>query len=141
MRQALLVIAVGLVAFVLGAPAASGQEAGDVSCSSFTYQEDAQAELDRDPSDPNGLDGPVGPASDGIPNRACESLPSRSGVAPPPLPGPGDGEVPTGDVATGLGGMADANGASGKPPWVALGAGAAAATAGLVLVRRRAVRH
>src|SRR5215217_3654265 len=41
-----------------------------LNCSDFTYQEDAQAELDRDPSDPHNLDA----NNDGI---ACENLPSR----------------------------------------------------------------
>ena len=41
-----------------------------LNCSDFTYQEDAQAELDRDPSDPHNLDAD----NDGI---ACENLPSR----------------------------------------------------------------
>jgi hypothetical protein len=49
--------------------------AGDgLNCSDFTYQEDAQAELDADPSDPNDLD----TDGDGI---ACESLPSRGSSA------------------------------------------------------------
>jgi Excalibur calcium-binding domain len=41
-----------------------------LNCSDFTFQEDAQAEFDRDPSDPNNLDAD----NDGI---ACEDLPSR----------------------------------------------------------------
>jgi Excalibur calcium-binding domain len=40
------------------------------NCSDFTYQEEAQAEYNRDPSDPNNLDAD----NDGI---ACEDLPSR----------------------------------------------------------------
>jgi hypothetical protein len=47
-------------------PAPSGR---DLDCSDFATQADAQAELNADPSDPNGLDGYDG---DGI---ACESLP------------------------------------------------------------------
>ena len=42
---------------------------GDLDCSDFPSQEEAQAVLDRDPSDPNRLDGTD---NDGI---ACESLP------------------------------------------------------------------
>ena len=41
-----------------------------LNCTDFTYQEDAQAEYNRDPSDPNNLDAD----NDGI---ACEDLPSR----------------------------------------------------------------
>jgi micrococcal nuclease len=42
---------------------------GDLDCSDFSTQEEAQAVLDRDPSDPNRIDGTD---NDGI---ACESLP------------------------------------------------------------------
>jgi hypothetical protein len=45
-------------------------QVGDKNCSDFTYQEDAQAVLDQDKSDPNGLDG----NNNGV---ACESLPHR----------------------------------------------------------------
>lgn len=45
--------------------------AGDLNCSDFKYQEDAQAVYDQDPSDPNGLDG------DDNDGKACESLPHR----------------------------------------------------------------
>src|SRR5215207_8642153 len=44
-----------------------------LNCSSFSTQEEAQAELDRDPSDPNNLDAD----NDGI---ACEELPSGAGT-------------------------------------------------------------
>ncbi|MFD2397738.1 excalibur calcium-binding domain-containing protein [Prauserella oleivorans] len=57
----------------------------DLNCSDFEYQEDAQAELERDPSDPHDLDGDP---EDGV---ACEGLPSRGAQpttpttpAPPP---------------------------------------------------------
>lgn len=45
-------------------------------CADFATQEEAQAVYDQDPSDPSGLDGPQGEASDGTPGVACESLPS-----------------------------------------------------------------
>jgi uncharacterized protein (DUF885 family) len=35
----------------------------EFDCASFDSQADAQAELRRDPSDPSGLDGPIGTAS------------------------------------------------------------------------------
>src|SRR5215211_1295735 len=41
-----------------------------LNCTDFTYQEDAQAVFDRDPSDPHNLDA----NNDGV---ACENLPSR----------------------------------------------------------------
>jgi Excalibur calcium-binding domain len=50
------------------ASAAFAQE--DLNCEDFTYQEEAQAVFDQDPSDPNGLDAD----NDGI---ACESFPPR----------------------------------------------------------------
>jgi micrococcal nuclease len=50
-------------------PAPSAPSSGDLDCSDFSTQPEAQAVLDADPSDPNGLDG----EGDGVP---CESLPS-----------------------------------------------------------------
>lgn len=47
------------------------------NCDDFQFQEDAQAVYDADPSDPHGLDGPVGPTTDGVPGKACEDRPSR----------------------------------------------------------------
>jgi hypothetical protein len=44
-------------------------------CASFNSQAEAQAELRRDPSDPSGLDGPIGVASDGTSGVACEVYP------------------------------------------------------------------
>ena len=56
---------------ILAACFAHKAAAQDVlNCTDFTYQEDAQAEFNRDPSDPNNLDDD----NDGI---ACEDLPSR----------------------------------------------------------------
>jgi hypothetical protein len=75
-----------------GDEAAPSQAGGDVlNCDNFTFQEDAQDELNRDPSDPNGLDAHPGPADgndqaggDGI---ACEDLPHRpSAAAEEPAP-------------------------------------------------------
>lgn len=48
-----------------------------INCSNFTYQEDAQDYFNLHPGDPEGLDGPIGPAFDGIQNVACEALPHR----------------------------------------------------------------
>jgi endonuclease G len=51
---------------------ACAQQAGDkCNCSDFTYQEDAQAVLNADKSDPHQLDGP------NKNGKACESLSSR----------------------------------------------------------------
>jgi hypothetical protein len=52
-------------------------------CEDFTYQEEAQAVFDADPSDPYRLDEDPG-TDDGM---ACEELPSRpGGPVPPPEP-------------------------------------------------------
>jgi hypothetical protein len=48
-----------------------------LNCADFTYQEEAQAVLDADPTDPNRLD-EDDPSGDGI---ACESLPARPAAA------------------------------------------------------------
>jgi hypothetical protein len=61
---------------------------GDLDCADFATQQEAQAVLDANPSDPNYLDG----EGDGM---ACESLPSASASAPPP---PEPESVPTGDL-------------------------------------------
>ncbi len=53
------------------------QQDNDLDCEDFDTQEDAQAVLDEDPSDPNNLD----PNADGI---ACALLPSASDLDPAP---------------------------------------------------------
>ena len=77
-------IAVCFVAFsvlvLLMAGGVGAQETADrFNCEDFQYQEEAQAVYDRDPSDPHGLDGPIGEASDGVAGVACEELPHRPG--------------------------------------------------------------
>jgi len=57
--------------------AQSPQEGDLYDCEDFKYQEDAQKVFERHPGDPYGLDGPIGPASDGRPGVACENLPHR----------------------------------------------------------------
>src|SRR5215208_7042437 len=47
----------------------------EFDCASFNSQAEAQAELRSDPSDPSGLDGPIGTASDGTSGVACEVYP------------------------------------------------------------------
>ncbi|MDP9369973.1 MAG: thermonuclease family protein [Chloroflexota bacterium] len=76
----LLMSAVLLVLPLGGMPAASAQD--QFNCDHFRYQEDAQAVYNADPSDPSGLDGPIGPDNDtrGTPGLACESLLSRGGA-------------------------------------------------------------
>lgn len=83
-----------------GAPASpSGGNTGFVpatdffNCSDFANQEDAQAVLLADPSDPNRLDGD----GDG---RACDNNPSNSSVSVPAYTGFPSGGVATGDGST-----------------------------------------
>ncbi len=63
--------------------AQSPQEGDLYDCDDFEYQEDAQKVYDRHPGDPYGLDGPIGPASEGTPGVACEDLPHRPGSGGP----------------------------------------------------------
>jgi hypothetical protein len=53
-----LAIFVGAVvlALVISAPMFATAQTSDIDCADFDSQEAAQAELDRDPSDPNALD-------------------------------------------------------------------------------------
>lgn len=56
---------------------ADRRSADTLNCSDFPFQEDAQAEFDRDPSDSNNLD------QGGVPGKACEDLPSRRTASMP----------------------------------------------------------
>ncbi|MFJ1807017.1 MULTISPECIES: excalibur calcium-binding protein [unclassified Streptomyces] len=68
-------IVTGIAATIMTfAPLSGVAHAQDLDCRDFTYQEDAQAVFDQDPSDPNRLDEDRG-TDDGI---ACEVLPHRS---------------------------------------------------------------
>ncbi|MEU8530235.1 MULTISPECIES: excalibur calcium-binding protein [Streptomyces] len=62
-------------------PGAGVAQAQDLDCSNFAYQEDAQAQFDRDRGDPDRLDEDRG-QDDGV---ACESLPRRSTATLAPL--------------------------------------------------------
>jgi hypothetical protein len=66
-----------------GGPPIGGGGGGDLDCTDFANQEEAQAVLERDPGDPNGLDAD----NDGI---ACEELAG----------GGGDGELDCASFAT-----------------------------------------
>ncbi|MBT2445134.1 excalibur calcium-binding protein [Streptomyces sp. ISL-36] len=78
-RTALAGITLAAASILPAAQAAQAQQ--DLDCRDFTYQEDAQAEFNRDPSDPHRLDEDQGP-DDGI---ACEALPSRPTVTNQPV--------------------------------------------------------
>ncbi len=72
-----------MIAVLILAPVALGQSRGPsgadgtFNCDDFDFQEDAQAVFNQDTSDPNGLDGPIGPEFTGQQGVACEDLPSR----------------------------------------------------------------
>ncbi len=74
-----MLLLIGLVLALMLAPPASASHIGDVDCSDFATQEEAQAHMDAHPGDPDGLDGND---DDG---RACETLPT---AAPSPTPTP-----------------------------------------------------
>ncbi|MFH9006323.1 excalibur calcium-binding protein [Streptomyces afghaniensis] len=119
----------------------------DLDCRDFSFQEDAQAVFDADPSDPNRLDEDQG-SDDGI---ACEALTRRGVISPTTSPPASPSHsvtpsapvtatptvAPTRGVRGGLGGAV----ASGPSDWdVAIGltfAAGAAVAAGYAVKRRR----
>ena len=125
-RSAVLTAVTAMLLFLVWAPQAAAQNT--YNCDDFEFQEDAQAVLDQDPSDPHNLDSD----DDGI---ACESLPSRGDGGGG---GGGDddsGGAPSGGIDTGAGGTAPLR--SDGTPWtlVAGVATAMAAAAGLAVRR------
>ena len=100
---------------------------GDLyDCDDFTYQEEAQAVYDRDPSDPYGLDGPIGEAFDGIEGVACEDLPHRPSSGTGPADDQYGSKTPPGPVDNPKGVMPDTTvkkiPPTGGPPYLAVGA-------------------
>ncbi len=90
---AMLVLVVGAVGrityeqvFNTRTPALALQDQFD--CADFATQAEAQAVYDQDPNDPNGLDGPIGTASDGQAGVACEELLDDSGSTSSASPAP-----------------------------------------------------
>ena len=75
-RAGLVLVAVALSFLTVPAWANHSMPTGG-NCSEFVYQEDAQAYFGQHPGDPEGLDGPPGPAFTGTPGVACEALPRR----------------------------------------------------------------
>ncbi len=91
--MAVLVLVVGAVGrftyeqiFNTRTPALALQDQFD--CADFATQAEAQAVYDQDPSDPNGLDGPIGEASDGQAGVACEELLDDGGSTGSASPAP-----------------------------------------------------
>lgn len=128
MRPFTLTPVLALVLVLLLAPTAMAQD--DLNCDDFEFQEDAQAELEQDPSDPHGLDRD----NDGT---ACEtSLPLRDGQPDGQPTDDDSAPAPTGGVDTGAGGTV---GTGMSVVQLGFTAGGALALGGLVaaLVRRR----
>lgn len=75
-----VLVLVGMTGTATAFAESSGAAQGDLDCKDFATQEEAQAELEKDRSDPHGLDGND---NDGM---ACESLPSApvTTTSPPP---------------------------------------------------------
>ncbi|MFG2867578.1 excalibur calcium-binding protein [Streptomyces sp. NPDC048338] len=138
------------------APLSGVAHAQDLDCRNFQYQEDAQAEFDRNPSDPNRLDEDQGPDD----HIACEALPSRTNVSPVLPVSPTDTGVqpvdptadtvqpaaPTATIMPTRGTRAGIGGASGPTPLdtgigLTLAAGAAAAGGHLTAQRLRRARR
>jgi len=78
-RFAVCFVAFSALALLMAGGVGAQETADQFDCEDFQYQEEAQAVYDQDPSDPHGLDGPIGEASDGVAGVACEELPHRPG--------------------------------------------------------------
>jgi hypothetical protein len=142
-QEATMVMKALTLAALLMAAFAAPASAQELNCSNFDSQAEAQAELRRNPADPNGLDGPEGADNDttGTPGVACENLPgpfdTRPVVVGPPDPTPAPTEEPeptdpepreivkpvvTPDIPTGTGKAGGGFGASGAVPVAPLAA-------------------
>ncbi|WP_405577069.1 hypothetical protein [Streptomyces sp. NBC_01092] len=139
-RRTRAICTTAITVLVTAGPVAQVAHArGDLDCRDFAFQEDAQAEFNRDLSDPNRLDEDQG-ADDSI---ACEVLPHREAtVAPLPVRTVFPTSTVTSTVLPTQGVRGGMGGGTGPADFeVALGAGLAvgalALTAGFVVYRRR----
>jgi hypothetical protein len=78
-RVAVCFVACSALALLMAGGADAQESTDRFDCGDFQFQEEAQAVFNQDRSDPNGLDGPIGEASDGVAGVACEELPHRPG--------------------------------------------------------------
>lgn len=115
-RQIAVAGGLAVAASVMAAAPANAVLGADLNCSDFSTQEQAQAEYNRDPSDPNGLD------RDGD-RLACEGA-GGSAVS---------STAPQGGVETGAGGTAGLE----STDLFVYGGLALAGAAGLTVYRRR----
>ncbi len=83
MRRIAYLAALSTLAMLILAPTTALAQRDLYDCSDFDYQEEAQDVFDEDPSDPYGLDGPVGEEYRGIEGVACENLPSIEDIEDP----------------------------------------------------------
>lgn len=120
MRKPLLVIAGTMLALGVTTPA----YAADTDCSDYATQEAAQAVLNADMSDPNGLDAD----NDG---KACESLPSGGSAADSQAADPQVAETPQGGSNSGSGSTSGIENAG------LIGTGGLALLGGATLLARR----
>jgi hypothetical protein len=121
MRRTVLLLAAAIVLALTAAPAAFAQ-ANDQNCDDFASQAEAQAHLEADPSDPDGLDALPGPADgnddpdagghgDGVACEGFDYVPAPqpgdstgTGGEELPFTGPGnDTLLPVGTALLGLG--------------------------------------
>ncbi|MFI7498218.1 hypothetical protein ACIBVL_06810 [Streptomyces sp. NPDC049687] len=114
------------VVLTAGPVAGVAHAQSDLDCGDFVFQEDAQAELNRDPGDPNRLDEDRGP-DDGV---ACEVLPHRTAISSTTSP------APTRGVEGGVGGSTDPADFA-QPLGVGLTMGALGMAVGCLARRRR----
>ncbi|MGI5424435.1 excalibur calcium-binding protein [Streptomyces sp. CA-179760] len=111
----------------------------DLDCRDFSFQEDAQAVFDADPSDPNRLDEDQGP-DDGI---ACEVLPRRGVISPITSATPSapvtttPTTAPSRGVRGGIGGAVATGPSDWEPAIGLIFAAGAALSAGYLVKRRR----
>lgn len=112
-----------MILLTAGPATAVARAQSDLDCSDFVFQEDAQAEFNRDPSDPFRLDAD----NDGI---ACEVLPHRTS----PTATSAATAVPERGVNAGVGGGTG-------PADFEVAAGAGLALLGLALASGRVVQR
>ncbi|WP_298804502.1 hypothetical protein [uncultured Pseudokineococcus sp.] len=126
MRTHRTVLSVALAAGVVGLAGSPALAADPYDCKDFGSQAEAQAEFDRVPGDPSGLD-----RDDD--QQACEDYDYGSSASGSTDGGEGGMAMPSGGVDAGAGGTAGDVGAL----LASGGLLAAAGVGGLVLVRRR----
>lgn len=136
-RVLALIITPLALGLTLLAPSLKAQS-GDLDCADFNTQQQAQAEYDQDPSDPNGLDGPPGEGFTGEPGVACEELLSNGSNSTGISDNQYNNEDTTQTPVDSNGQPLTQNPNTGGPALLPIGIGVIAWSAvGLSLIRRR----